>query len=347
MQKHLDGFQLDNHALLMHDSFHLISMPGMRRNTETCLTECLSILEEQKMRLENCRCGPKDCGGIRRGERSGVGRALLYQYGRYLLISSSRDALPANLQGLWNESNDPPWRCDYHSNINIQMNYWPVEVANLSECASPLFKYFEAIRPVREAATRDYYLNQVAPKICGAEGGAGVDGADGEWDFWREYVEVESAGVGVGICCIYGKSIMRFTQDKAFLRDTALSDDEGGFANSGRIILVAFPDGTLVTPDGWSPEHGPLEKGVTYDQEIMWLDLFDHTIETVEGAGGGCGERRPKLEDAGEVVEAEGGEVGAVAGVDGGSGDDQRSGLLDRRTSIGMLRICLRLFPGR
>ena len=55
--------------------------------------------------------------------------ALFFQFGRYLLISSSRPgSLPANLQGLWNNSNNPPWRSDYHSNINIQMNYWPAEV---------------------------------------------------------------------------------------------------------------------------------------------------------------------------------------------------------------------------
>src|ERR1039457_4992529 len=66
--------------------------------------------------------------------------ALFFQYGRYLLISSSRPgSLPANLQGLWNNSNDPPWRSDYHSNINIQMNYWPAEPTNLSECAMPFF----------------------------------------------------------------------------------------------------------------------------------------------------------------------------------------------------------------
>ena len=61
--------------------------------------------------------------------------ALMFQYGRYLLLSCSRPgSLPANLQGLWNDSNTPPWHSDYHTNINIQMNYWPAEVANLSDC---------------------------------------------------------------------------------------------------------------------------------------------------------------------------------------------------------------------
>ncbi len=68
---------------------------------------------------------------------------LHFQYGRYLMISCSRDGLdlPSNLQGLWNNRNDPPWECDLHSNINVQMNYWPAEVTNLSECHWPLINY--------------------------------------------------------------------------------------------------------------------------------------------------------------------------------------------------------------
>jgi alpha-L-fucosidase 2 len=78
---------------------------------------------------------------------------LLFQYGRYLLIASSRPGtLPANLQGLWNDSNKPPWMSDYHSNINLQMNYWPAETANLRECHTPLFDLLMASRePFREA----------------------------------------------------------------------------------------------------------------------------------------------------------------------------------------------------
>ena len=79
--------------------------------------------------------------------------ALMFQYGRYLLISSSRDLLPANLQGLWNNQNKPAWYADYHTNINIQMNYWLAEPANLSECALPLFNWTTAMIPGSRAAT--------------------------------------------------------------------------------------------------------------------------------------------------------------------------------------------------
>ena len=84
--------------------------------------------------------------------------ALLYQYGRYLLISSSRKGgLPANLQGLWNASNNPPWRSDYHSNINIQMNYWLAEPTNLSECHFPYLDYINSMREVKKESTRKKY----------------------------------------------------------------------------------------------------------------------------------------------------------------------------------------------
>ena len=74
--------------------------------------------------------------------------AQFFQFGRYLLISSSRDSLPANLQGLWNNSLAPPWNSDYHTNINIQMNYWPAEPANLGELHKPFFAFVQGVTPV-------------------------------------------------------------------------------------------------------------------------------------------------------------------------------------------------------
>jgi len=84
--------------------------------------------------------------------------ALYFQFGRYLLMSSSRPGgLPANLQGLWAEGLTPPWQADYHVNINIQMNYWPAEVCNLSECHEPLFDFIDRLRvPGRRTAQVSY-----------------------------------------------------------------------------------------------------------------------------------------------------------------------------------------------
>jgi len=202
--------------------------------------------------------------------------ALFFQFGRYLLISSSRPgSLPANLQGLWNNSNNPPWRSDYHSNINIEMNYWLAEVTNLSECHLPFFDYVNSLRGVRTEATHDYYLNQVDVSKLERKPVRGwtvqtennIFGAGSfKWNppgsawyaqhFWEHYA---------------------FTQDKNYLRTVAypVLKEVTEFWEDH---LVALPDGRLVTPDGWSPEHGPEEKGVTYDQEIVW-DLFTNYIE--------------------------------------------------------------------
>jgi alpha-L-fucosidase 2 len=84
--------------------------------------------------------------------------ALYFQFGRYLLIASSRPGgLPANLQGLWNDSMFPPWDSDYHLNINLQMNYWPAEVTNLAELHQPLFDYLESLREPGRKTARVHY----------------------------------------------------------------------------------------------------------------------------------------------------------------------------------------------
>ena len=196
--------------------------------------------------------------------------ALFFQFGRYLLISSSRPgSLPANLQGLWNNSNNPPWRSDYHSNINIQMNYWPAEVTNLSECAIPFFDYVNSLRGVRTDATGRHYPNvrgwtvQTENNIFGA-GSFKWNPPGSAWyaqHFWEHYA---------------------FTRDKAFLRTTAypILKEVTQFWEDHLIVKpgAAREDGALVTPDGWSPEHGPEEAGVTYDQELVW-DLFTNYVE--------------------------------------------------------------------
>lgn len=99
-------------------------------------------------RLRRLRAGEDDPGLV----------ALYFQFGRYLLISSSRRCrLPANLQGIWNEELRPPWESDLHNDVNIQMNYWPAEVCNLAECAEPLFDYMERCLPEGKKAARDLY----------------------------------------------------------------------------------------------------------------------------------------------------------------------------------------------
>src|SRR5687768_16670268 len=95
---------------------------------------------------------------VRRGAIDQGLDALYFQFGRYLLIASSRPGdLPANLQGVWNDSMSPPWDADYHLNINLQINYWPAEVTNLAELHEPLFDFLESLRaPGRKTAKVHY-----------------------------------------------------------------------------------------------------------------------------------------------------------------------------------------------
>ena len=209
---------------------------------------------------------------VRAGEADPDLEELLFQYGRYLLIACSRPGtLPANLQGLWNPTNKAPWHADYHSNINLQMNYWPAEVANLSECHLPLFDLLTAsLEPFREGTKKDFGGNIRGFTIRTSHNPFG--GMGWKWNlpasawyarhFWEHY---------------------EFGRDKAFLKNVAypfLKEVSQYWEDR----LKSLPDGRLVVPDGWSPEHGPTEDGVSYDQQIVW-DLFSNTIAAANELG--------------------------------------------------------------
>jgi alpha-L-fucosidase 2 len=201
--------------------------------------------------------------------------AQLFQYGRYLLASSSRASLPANLQGLWNNSLAPPWNSDYHTNINIQMNYWPAEVANLPELAQPFFDFVNGMAPIYRRDTRAEFKGADGKPVRGwtVRTESNPFGASGYlWNktanawyarhFWEHYA---------------------FTQDRVFLREVAwpVLKEASAFWQD---YLKTLPDGRLVAPQGWSPEHGPVEDGVSYDQQIVW-DLFNNTVEAADVLG--------------------------------------------------------------
>lgn len=199
---------------------------------------------------------------------------LFVQYGRYLLISSSRSGgLPANLQGLWNDSNNPPWRCDYHSNINIQMNYWPAEPTGLAELHRPYIDYVVSQIPVYRLRTREE--KDYGPGVRGWTvrtengvfgGGSFVWNTPGSaWHalhFWEHYA---------------------FSRDKKYLSEVAYPVLKE-VCEFWEDLLVARPDGTLVAPKGWSPEHGPTEPGVSYDQQIVH-NLFTNYVEAADALG--------------------------------------------------------------
>ncbi len=199
--------------------------------------------------------------------------ALFCQFGRYLLISCSRPgALPANLQGVWNNSNRPVWACDYHSNINLEMNYWPAESANLGECQIPFIDYIKSIREVSAKNTQRHYGNVRGWTIQTMNNACGLS-------YWK-WNAPGSAWYAQHLWEHYA-----FGRDKEFLRTTAYPILKE-ICQFWEDHLVKRPDGTLVTPDGWSPEQYKYEpeEGVTYDQEIIW-DLFTNTIEAADELG--------------------------------------------------------------
>jgi alpha-L-fucosidase 2 len=205
--------------------------------------------------------------------------ALLFQYGRYLLICSSRPgSLPANLQGLWNDTNTPAWHSDYHTNINVEMNYWPVEVTNLTECHTPFFDLIQSQLPAWRSATAaakefDTATSQPTTRGFAIRTSHNITGGMGwKWDktanawycqhLWEHYA---------------------FGLDKIFLRDVAypIMKETVEFWEDH---LKTLDDGELVVPNGWSPEHGPVEDGVSYNQEIVW-DLFNNYVAASEALG--------------------------------------------------------------
>ena len=230
--------------------------------------------------------------------------ALYFQFGRYLLIASSRDSLPANLQGLWNRSPTPPWNSDYHTNINLQMNYWPAEPANLSELARPFFKFVNSQVPVYRQVVKQRAAQDPAtlpPEIVpwGEKLVPPIETfrrADGQpargWTVRTESNPFGALGylwnkTGNAWYAQHFWEHYAYTQDREFLRKTAypLMKEVSEFWQDQ---LKPLPNGSmkgrLVAPNGWSPEHGPIEDGVSYDQEIIW-DLFDNTVRAAEVLG--------------------------------------------------------------
>ena len=197
--------------------------------------------------------------------------ALYFQFGRYLLIACSRPgSLPANLQGLWNHRNNAPWHSDYHSNINIQMNYWPAETTNLPECHEPFLATINGMRASSIKATRaDFgdvrgWTVRTSHNIFGGHG-------------WKWNMP------GSAWYCQHVWEHYAFGGDEKYLKQIAhpILKEVCEFWEDR---LKKLTDGTLVAPGGWSPEHGPVEDGVSYDQQIIW-DLLTSFIEAADALG--------------------------------------------------------------
>ena len=215
--------------------------------------------------------------------------ALYFQFGRYLMVAGSRpdSPLPTNLQGIWAEEYDTPWRGDFHSNINLQMNYWPAEVTNLSDCHAPLFRFLQGMMKEGAKTAKAYYNApgwmanhtqnpwfETAPSYLPAC----IGPTSGAWlaqHVWTHY---------------------QFTHDKEFLRE--FYPILRGAAEFCVAVLVEDPKShSLVTAPSNSPENiyfftdaagnkqsSALCVGATYDSQII-RGLFLATAEAARILG--------------------------------------------------------------
>ncbi|WP_328847181.1 glycosyl hydrolase family 95 catalytic domain-containing protein [Streptomyces sp. NBC_00258] len=215
----------------------------------------------------------------RDGEPDPELEAAYLQFGRYLMISGSRGSLPLNLQGLWLDGNDPDWMGDYHTDINIQMNYWMADRAGLSQCFDALTDYCLAQFPSWTKLTGDLYndprnrYRNSTGKVAGwaVAFSTNIHGGNGWW--WHP--------AGNAWLCTTLWEHYEFTRSRSHLaRIYPLLKGACEFWEA-RLITTTLPGTSqevLIDDRDWSPEHGPQDaKGITYAQELVWV-LFDHFL---------------------------------------------------------------------
>jgi hypothetical protein len=200
---------------------------------------------------------------------------LYYQFGRYLLISSSRkNGLPANLQGIWAEGLAPPWSADYHTNINIQMNYWLAEQTNLADCHWPAVDFVKSLVPRGKYTAQHYFCKPDGSSVRGW-----VDFHEN--NIWGNTGPAESDAfyfpAAAGWLCQDIWEYYLFNQDKAFLEEyyPILLDAALFWVDN---LWRDVRDGTLVASPSYSPEHGAYSLGSSCDQAII-TELFDLVIK--------------------------------------------------------------------
>ncbi len=199
--------------------------------------------------------------------------ALYFQYGRYLLISSSRPGtLPANLQGKWNHLNNPPWASDYHANINIQMIYWPAEVTNLPEVHEPLIEYIDRLRAPGRKSAQDFF--NASGWIVNTMNNIFGYTAPG-WNFPWGFFPAGAAWYTQHVWQHY-----EFDPDEDYLRDKAYPIMKEA-ALFWLDYLTEDEEGFLVSSPSYSPEHGGISTGAYMDIQIVW-DLFTNTIRALD-----------------------------------------------------------------
>jgi len=226
-------------------------------------------------RLQRVREGGNDPGLL----------ALYFQYGRYLLIGSSREpgTLPANLQGIWNHRLAPPWFCGWHFNINVQMNYWPVETANLAELHPKFIGFLDRMRVNGRKTARDVY---------GAEGFV-ISHRTNANLFTSPVKGLNVWPLGAAWSCQHVWEHYAFNGDKEYLRETGypiLKDGSAFFLDwlvpnpaTGELVSgpSISPENAYITPDGLT---ATVDMGPTMDHQII-AELFDNTLSAAAELG--------------------------------------------------------------
>ncbi len=194
---------------------------------------------------------------------------LYFQYGRYLMISSTRPGtMPMSLQGKWNDSTDPPWANDYHTNINMQMLYWPAETTNLSECYLPLSDFTRSIVEPGKLTAKEFFNTRgwTVNTMLNAYGFTSPG-----WSFpWGFYPG------GAGWLSQHLWEHYAFTNDVVYLKNTAYP-----ILKEASLFWIDYltkgKSGYLVSSPSYSPEHGGISTGASMDHQIAW-DVLSNTI---------------------------------------------------------------------
>lgn len=229
---------------------------------------------------------------------------LIYNYGRYVLISASRPGnLPANLQGIWNNKVHAPWASDYHNNINLQMCYWAAEVANLSECHQPLIDFIRSMElPLSDSTRRHFgccvrgWTSRISQNPWGGGGWIKWNPPVNAWyalHIWDRYLYSQDVNYLRDVAYPMLKNICHFWEDELKeigAQGKGLCSQKGEGAPIVELTVAQYPEladireGALVCPMGWSHEWGPLEDGCAHDQQLIW-ELFDNTVKAAEILG--------------------------------------------------------------
>ena len=247
----------------------------------------------------------KRLASYRKGKPDYKLEEIYYQYGRYLLIASSRPGnMPANLQGLWANGVDGPWRVDYHNNINIQMNYWPACPTNLSECNWPLIDFIRTLVKPGEKVAQSYFgargwTASISANIFGFA--SPLSSQDMSWNF----NPMAGPWLATHVWEYYD-----YTRDKQFLKEVGYD-----LIKNSAIFAVDYlwkrPDGSYTAAPSTSPEHGPVDQGATFVHAVI-REILLNAIDASKVLGVDAKERKQWQEVYNNLVPYQTGRYGQL-----------------------------------